>query len=98
MDTQLQRRDKPTDVQAIREWYLSDETVSLTQHQEEKRARYLLIQSLMTKGRANQGIVKKLKKDHHISESQAYRDIREAVTLYGDNTKSRKRRPPVDTL
>lgn len=83
-------RNKPTDVAAIRAWYENDAAIELTEHQEEKRRRLLSIISLMTKGKANSVILKHLQKDHGLSLAQSYRDIRDAVVVYGDLRKAEK--------
>lgn len=82
-------RNKSTDLLAIRRWYDDDE-IALTEHQEEKKRRFLVISSLMSKGKPNYHIIKILKKDFGISVAQCYRDIKDSIALYGDLRKAEK--------
>jgi len=82
-------RNKLTDLEVLRQFY-SGIVTELTDHQEEKRKRLLLTQSMMTKGQSTQKIIKVLRKDYHISDTQAWRDTKDAIKLYGDMRKAEK--------
>jgi len=82
-------RNKLTDLDVLRQFY-SGVVTELTEHQEEKRKRLLLTQSMMTKGQSTQKIIKVLRKDYGISDTQAWRDTKDAIKLYGDMRKAEK--------
>ena len=85
------QRNKLTDVEAIRKWYLDkEEEITLTDHQEDVRRRLLQVQALMRAGTANQYIRGVLMKEYGITDRQASRDIRNAIILYGDIRKAEK--------
>jgi len=85
------RPNRLTDVEAIRRYYENDSgEVELTPHQEEKKARYLTVFSLLRKGKVNVQIVKYLMKVFDISEVRAYADIKESIKVYADLRKAEK--------
>ena len=85
----MKHLSKTTDMAAIRAYY-RNEVDDLTQHQQAVRDRLLQVQSLMLKGKPTFEIISVLTKDYNVSESQAYRDLRNATTLYGDLRKAEK--------
>lgn len=82
-------RNKLTDIDVLRQFY-SGTVTELTEHQEKRRKRLLIAQSMMTQGQSNQKIIKVLRKDYGISDTQAWRDTRDAIKLYGDMRKAEK--------
>lgn len=62
----------------------------LSEHQEQKRKRLLVVQSLLSEGKPNQEIIGILKKEHGLSDAQANRAKQEAIALYGDLRKAEK--------
>lgn len=82
-------KNKVNDVAAIRAFYRNEVEV-LTAHQEDVRKRLLLVQSLMLEGRQTFEIISILEKDFHISNAQAFRDLKNATGIYGDMRKAEK--------
>lgn len=88
---EVAKRNRKTDIQCIRDWY-KDESgeLKLTKHQEIKRKRILVAQSMLASAKPNSEIIEVLSEDFDISGGQAFRDVKDAIALYGDLRKAEK--------
>lgn len=77
-------RNKITDLQVIREYFnLEREEATLTAHQKDKLHRIRAAYGLLLGAHSNFFIVGTLMRTFKISQAQAYREIRDAETLFG---------------
>jgi len=84
-------RNKPTNMDAIRRFYLDDRgRVELTEHQEHVRQRWLTAHAMLLEARAKKEITAILMARYEITDVQAYRDIRSATQLFGQVNRSEK--------
>ena len=75
---------------AIREYYVSDLPIPLSDKQTEIKDRWEKTFSVLSKGLPTRQTVKKLTKVLKISEAQAHRDIKNVIALFGDIRKTSK--------
>ena len=71
-------------------YYLDNDSVTLTAKEEDIRQRWSACFSLLTQYHSVQQAVSVMVKQYDISEAQAYRDVRSALELFGDVTKSNR--------
>ena len=84
-------RNKKTDIQAILDYYLDKHgDIELTNHQEDVRVRLSTAYTMLVNYNSEHQIMPILQKHFHISEAQARRDIKNAVFIFGDITKTSK--------
>lgn len=84
-------RNKQSALDVIREYYLSEEgDVQLTEAQLQKKERLSAAYSLLCEYHSFQQAIPVLQKRFGLSRSQAYRDVKDAVTLFGNVLKSDK--------
>ncbi|MEH0154020.1 hypothetical protein V6R21_07710 [Limibacter armeniacum] len=68
--------------------YLDPDMVSLTEREESVRMRWEQVNALLLKGHSKEQVSIKVSKLYGISRRMAYNDIRNAMSMYGDVTKS----------
>lgn len=81
-------RNRPSDHQVIREFYISKEPVVLTERQEQVRRHYLEIKAMLLDAKPSIDIVEVMTKDYDISESTCYRYIQNVKALFGELNKA----------
>lgn len=86
-----QYRNKPTSLDAIRAYYLDTRgRAKLTAKQEEIRQRLVAAHGLLCRFHSPTRAIKKHKKRWDLSDVQAWRDVRQAISLFGDVQKAEK--------
>lgn len=86
-----QQRNKLTALDAIREFYLDKRgRAKLTPTQESIRQRLVAAHGLLCKFHSPTRAIKKHQKRWELSDVQAWRDIRDAISLFGDVQKAEK--------
>lgn len=81
---------KPTTKDRIFAYYLDNSTVKLTSKEMEVKERWSACFSLLCQYHSPQQAVKVLMEKYGISESSAYRDVRDSMELFGNVTDSDK--------
>lgn len=74
----------------ILQWYLSPGLTELTKKEEKIRKRWSSCFALLCKYHSPQQAVSVLMKEFSISEPQAYRDVKNSISVFGDIGKSEK--------
>ncbi len=86
-----QQRNKLTSIEAIRAFYLDNrDRVRLTPTQEQIRQRLVAAHTLLCRFHSPTRAIKKHQKRWDLSDVQAWRDIRDAISLFGDVQKAEK--------
>lgn len=86
-------RDKPSNIEAIRRYYLQPEdrdTIGLTAAQETHRQQLVSAFTQLCARKSEEEVRVFLMKEYRISDSTAFRRIRESLELFGDVKKSSK--------
>lgn len=84
-------RNKLTAIDAIRNFYLDERgRITLTEQQETIRLRLVSAHGMMCSFKSPRLAQKKHQKRFELSDVQAWRDIRDAITLFGDVQKAEK--------
>lgn len=83
--------NKTTTKDKVISWYISDEgEVELSENEEKQRLRWVKAYGLLCKGCSPFKAVPILMRVTGVSEAQAYRDIKNAISIFGDVQKSEK--------
>jgi hypothetical protein len=90
MELQGLSRQKLTDYQAIREFYVSKDEIELTPHQERIRSYYLEIKAMLMAAQPTVDVVSKMKKDHNLNDATVYRYIKHVRAIFGELHKADK--------
>jgi hypothetical protein len=91
--SEITRRDKPSDLDAIRDYYLSEGSRNprlLTEQQEKHRQRLVAIWTLLCEYHGEEQARTTHAKNANISDATAYRDLRDALQLFGSVRKAEK--------
>lgn len=90
MSNTLAISNKDTHFEKVLASYLDENRISLSPLEDEMKNRWETAFSLLLNFHSREQAVKVLRQQYNISLATAYRDINNALALYGDITKSRK--------
>jgi hypothetical protein len=83
-------RSKDTAIESIREFYLSDRRVELSEKEEEIRQRLMAAHALLVEYHSIERGIPVHKARFGVSDATAYRDFKDALRLFGDVKRSEK--------